>query len=132
MLRALHESVAGLAARRSELVLAVHQQLLVTFPGAARLPSAGRPIASRLVTALLQASAVDDPSAAATDVVHSVGIKNLADGFGAEWGDVVSAMLLSAVRAVHEGEWTGPLNDGWAGYVAWLRGQWADGAAPAH
>jgi hemoglobin-like flavoprotein len=131
LVRLLHESVASLAARRPELVLAIHQLLLMTFAGAARLPSAGRPVARRMATALLQASVVDDPSADVTDVVRTVGVKNLADGFVAEWADAVPAMLLSAVRAVHHGEWTDQLDAGWAGYVTWLGGQWADGAAPA-
>lgn len=131
-LQQLHRSVAELAARRSELVLAIHQQLLVTFTGAAWLPSAGRPIAQRLTTALLLAAAVDDPSASVTEVVRGVGIENLADGLGAEWGDIVSAMLLTAVRSLYGQEWTDPLNSGWTAYVLWLRDEWADGVARAH
>jgi hemoglobin-like flavoprotein len=131
-LEQLHRSVAELATRRSELVLTIHQHLLVTFTGAAWLPSAGRPVARRLTTALLQAAAVDDPSASVSEVVRGVGVENLADGLDPEWGDIVSAMLLTAVRSLYGQEWTDQLNSGWTAYVLWLRDQWADGAARAH
>lgn len=129
MLRLLRLSVADLEARRPELVLAIHQQLLVTFPGAAALPSAGRPVAQRLAGALLQAASVDERAGEARELLRGVGADNLADGLGPQRGEVVADLLLRVVRGLHQGEWSEPLGAGWLAYVGWLTDQLAAGAA---
>src|SRR5512135_3306378 len=93
-LRLLRLSVAGLVEREQELVLAIHQLLLVRMPGVTRLRGAGRPIA-----------------------VRRAGAENRAAGFGPEHEAVVGDVLLQAVRTVHQGTWSGPLRAGWVEYV---------------
>jgi hypothetical protein len=123
VLRLLRHSVARLVPRESELVLAIHQQLLVLMPGITRLPGAGRPVARRLAGAVVEAASADDPSRHVAERARQAGADNLADGFGPEHGRVVRHVLLQAVRAVHGGPWPGPLASGWSEYVDWLNAQ---------
>lgn len=128
VLRLLRRSVAGLAADEPQLVLVIHQQLLVRLPAVTRLPGAGRPVARRLAAALLQAASVDDPARPAVEIVRRVGAENQDDGFGPEHDHLVRRVLLQTVRTVHRGSWSDNLGAAWAGYVGWLSEQLLAGA----
>lgn len=131
VLQLLRRSVAGIAGRQPDLVLAIHRQLLVALPGVTRLPGAGRPVARRLAVALLQAASVDDPTADTVETLRRIGAENQTDGLGPELASVVPRLLLRAARAVHRGEWSGQLSSAWVEYLFWLGGQLSAGATTA-
>jgi hemoglobin-like flavoprotein len=132
VLRVLRSSVTDLAARQSDLILLVHQQIIERLPlVTSRLPSNGRGVARRLVRGLIEAALLDDPAAGSAELVRRIGAMNRDEGFGPEHYPATTQMLLHAVRGVYQGEWSSTLSSAWVEYLLWLREHLVAGARGA-
>jgi len=127
VLQLLATCTADLVPQHANLVMALHGRLAELVPELDGLAANGRPLAHRLVTAVLYAAEPGQSKAHVAAVVQQVGADNYLEGFPTEQYGAATHALLHAVRGTFRGDWSSALSSAWVEYL-WIRTHLISGA----
>jgi hypothetical protein len=128
VLRLLATCTEDLVPQHANLVLAVHSRLLELVPPLEALAGEGRPLAQRLVSAVLYTADPAQAPAHVAAVVRQVGADNYLEGFPTEQYSAATHALLHAVRGTFRGDWSSALSSAWVEFLLWFRAHLVSGA----